>query len=131
MSLPIAHDILILVACARKLAAFAVQIAEPEMRERERIVQINRPPQGLLRIVVLPAARSDHTQQQVRSGLEIGHLQYRFGLSNGIVETAAVHVQTPKKQESRHECGTCANESVSADSAAPQFPARKAARATS
>ena len=51
MALPVAHHILILLAGARNIAALAIQIAEPEVRERERIVQIERAAQRLQRLV--------------------------------------------------------------------------------
>src|SRR6186997_1866279 len=45
--LPVAHHVLVLVTRAHEVAAIAVEIAEPEMRERERVVQVESPPQRL------------------------------------------------------------------------------------
>src|SRR5689334_7928708 len=76
MALPVAHDILILLARARNVAALAVQITEPEVPERERIVQIERASQRLQCFVLAISSRRDHTQQQMRARLERAHFQH-------------------------------------------------------
>ncbi len=61
--IPIAYDIFILVARARKIAAIPIQIAEPEVRERERVIQIQRTPQRLQRILGPVAPRRNHPEE--------------------------------------------------------------------
>ena len=56
----VAHDILILEACARNIPAIAIQIAEPEVTQRERIVQIERAAQRLQRFFWRAASSGNH-----------------------------------------------------------------------
>src|SRR6187397_2153974 len=60
MALPVAYDILILLTRACNIATLAVQIAEPEVRKRERIVEVERAAERLEGFVRATSALGNH-----------------------------------------------------------------------
>jgi hypothetical protein len=96
MLLPAAHDVLVLDTGSPGVAPISVQISKPEMRQGQRVVQVERAAKGLERLVRLAALRCNHPYQEMGTRLQVGQTQNLLGLRERFVIPAAMHVHAPE-----------------------------------
>ena len=83
-----------------------------EMRQSQRVVQVQHPAERLERLVEAAPARRNHAQEQMGARLEIAQAQHALGLLACLFVPAAMRVNPAEQQMGREEGRSGLNEGI-------------------